>query len=263
MIVKKFGLQVVIALTLFSETSMASLAIDGNQLEKKKSSEDSNRFSNKRKRGESESQSDLAPPLKKQKLFHELPKKLVEKLKTEYKSDAKKLDEKVAEKFIRDLANDAFEVVDIPNIDSENVKKGFDLLLKSRFWLEKIAKFTIGSNFRNLSKEEREKVVNDYLPRDLYKQFLSKFSEYKTSKFNVTRSRKKSNSQVEVESVLNAKKAMKIVWTVCLTEEGGVKVYDATYEGISGRKTLKSVYSDRMKRKEKEEKSLLEKLWGV
>ena len=185
----------------------------------------------------------------------------------DYVPETKELSNKEAEKFVENLANDAFNVVRTKNISSEDVKKEFDSLLKSWFWLGRIAKFTIGTSFKNLNKEEQEKVINDYLPKDLYKQFLSKFSDYKTSEFKVTGSRKKSSTQVEVNSVLKAEKAMKIVWTVRLTQEGSVKVYDATYEGISCCKTLKSVYENRMgKRSNKDRKGLqgkelFEKLW--
>ncbi len=157
---------------------------------------------------------------------------LVEKLKTERKTEAQKLDKKDAEDFVRKLGEDAFEIIRTKDVNSAEVRKGFEFLLKSRFGLMSIAGFALGPSFRNLSKEEKQRVAEGYLLKDLYDQFLSKFADYKTSTFTVTGSKEKSLRHIEVESVLTAKQTQKIVWSVYLSK-GSVKVYDVIIDEVS------------------------------
>lgn len=176
-----------------------------------------------------------------------ISKDLVAKLEKGCVSDAKELDGKVAEDFIRKLGEEAFEVIRTERLDSTEVKRGFDLLLKSRFGLTSIAGFAMGPSFKELNKEEKEKIANGCLLKDLYNQFLSKFTDYKRSTFTVTGSKKKSYRHVEVESVLTAKQAQKIIWSVYLSK-GSIKVYDVLLDGVSASNILRSVYAERMKK---------------
>lgn len=251
---KKLGLQVIIASILFCETSMASLVINDNRSDKITEKQDgsyknSEQSSAKRKRSaDYDSQKNLVPDAKKQKLFHKLSEESVQRLKKEYKTDAKKLDKKEAEDFVRELGNNAFEVVRTKDIDPAEVKAGFDLLLKSRFGLMSVAGFAIGPSFKSLNQEEKEKIANDYLPKDLYNQFLSKFDSYKTSKFTIIGSKVKSYKHVEVESRLTAEKDIKIIWSVYLSK-GSIRVYDVISDGVSASNILRLIYAERMKTK--------------
>lgn len=230
---KKFCIQIMISLVFFCEMSDAK---ETSTLEEKIISEKalSNKFAKKE-------------PIK-DFIFKKLSTELVAKLKTEYRTESKKLTRKEAENFIRELGNNAFEVVRTKDIDSKEVKAGFDLLLKSRFGLMSVAGFTIGPSFKSLNQEEKEKVANDYLPKDLYNQFLSKFDSYKTSEFTVTGSKVKSYRHVEVESQLTAEKDMKIVWSVYLSK-GSIRVYDVISDGVSASNILRSIYEEQMKKK--------------
>lgn len=111
-----------------------------------------------------------------------------------------------------------------------------------------IAGFAIGPSFKSLNQEEKAKIANDYLPKDLYNQFLSKFDSYKTSKFTVTGSKVKSYRHVEVESQLTADKNIKIVWSVYLSK-GSIRVYDVVSGGVSASNILRSIYTERMQTK--------------
>lgn len=227
---RKLELQIIIASILFCEASVARLATNDSQSYKV-----------------TEKQTKTSKNLE-QKLFQRLSRELVEKLKKEYKTDTKKLDKKEAENFIRELGSNAFEVVRTKHIDLNEVKAGFDLLLKSRFGLMSIAGFAIGPSFKSLNQEEKAKIANDYLPKDLYNQFLSKFDSYKTSKFTVTGSKVKSYRHVEVESQLTADKNIKIVWSVYLSK-GSIRVYDVVSGGVSASNILRSIYTERMQTK--------------
>lgn len=180
--------------------------------------------------------------------LRKLPDDLVTQLEKECAPDTKELDKKYAEDFIQKLGEEALKIVHIKDIEPPEVQRGFELLLKSRFGLTSIAGFAIGPSFKELSKEEKEKVAKGCLLKDLYNQFLSKFANYKASTFTITRSKKKSYRHIEVESKLETNQEIKvIVWSVYLSK-GTVKVYDVLLDGVSASNILKSVYADRMKK---------------
>jgi len=177
-----------------------------------------------------------------------LPDDLVVQLEKECTPDTKELDKKYAEDFIQKLGEEALKIVHIKDIEPPEAQRGFELLLKSRFGLTSIAGFAIGPSFKELSKEEKEKVANGRLLKDLYNQFLSKFANYKASTFKVTGSKKKSSRHVEVESKLvTNQEAKTIVWSIYLSK-GSVRVYDVLLDGVSASNILRSVYTERMQK---------------
>ncbi len=182
---------------------------------------------------------------------HESPRllsDLITQLEREYAPNTKELNKKYAEDFIQKLGEEAFKIVHIKDIESPEVQKGFEFLLKSRFGLTSIAGFAIGPAFKELSKGEKEKIVEGCLLKDLYNQFLSKFANYKASTFTVIGSKKKSYRHVEVESKLVTNQETKvIVWSVYLSK-GSVRVYDVLFDGVSASNILRSVYAERMRK---------------
>ena len=81
----------------------------------------------------------------------------------------------------------------------------------------------------------------------LVKMYSSRFSEYKSAKFVVTGSRKKSAKQILVNSKITVpnKEDIPVVWSVFLSE-GSMKVYDVIISDVSVSKIQQSEFSGKI-----------------
>lgn len=141
--------------------------------------------------------------------------------------------QKEEEKFIQNLGDEAINVINRSGITTKEVQSKFHDLLSKNFAVESIARYSLGKNFRVLSKSEKK----DFLKCSknmLIRMYSSRFSEYKYSKFVVTGSRKKSAKQILVTSkiIVPNKEDISVVWSVFLSK-GSMKVYDVIISDVS------------------------------
>lgn len=253
---KKFGLKIIISLALFCEAGVARDsseaktgriqefkeetvhkkaaddklrdkvgAEDAAEFEKGKLSEGDVQSSRKRKRSEDESQDELKPALKKKKLSKE------------------------EENFIQNLGNAAVGIINKKGITEKGVQQEFRSLLKDNFALESIARYSLGKNFRTLSKTEKEDFLQCF-ENMLVKFYSSRFSEYKSAKLVVTGSRQKSSKQILVDSkvVMPNKEDISVVWSVYVSK-GVLKVYDAIISDVSISNIQRSEFMEKISEK--------------
>jgi phospholipid transport system substrate-binding protein len=141
--------------------------------------------------------------------------------------------QKEEEKFIQNLGDEAIEVISKPGITTKEVQSKFHDLLSKNFAVESIARYSLGKNFRVLSESEKKDFLKCF-KNMLIRMYSSRFSEYKSSKFVVTGSRKKSAKQILVTSKITVpnKEDIPVVWSVFLSK-GSVKVYDVVISDVS------------------------------
>jgi len=141
--------------------------------------------------------------------------------------------QKQEEKFIQDLGDAAIGVINKSGITTKEVQNEFFGFLSKDFAIDNIARYSLGKNFRALSESEKEDFLKSF-KNMLVKVYSSRFSEYKSSKFIVTGSRKKSDKQILVNSkiIVPNKEDIPVVWSVFLSK-GSLKVYDVIISDVS------------------------------
>ena len=154
--------------------------------------------------------------------------------------------QKEEENFVQKLGNTAIGVINKSGITRKEVQSEFFDILNKNFAIESIARYSLGKNFRALSESEKKDFLKSFKTM-LVKMYSSRFSEYKSAKFVVTGSRKKSAKQILVNSKITVpnKEDIPVVWSVFLSE-GSMKVYDVIISDVSVSKIQQSEFSGKI-----------------
>lgn len=153
-----------------------------------------------------------------------------------------------AEAFVSNLTNKGIAFLSDKAASPAQQKEEFRKLLNSNFDMNTIARFSLGSNWKQASKEQRSEYM-DLFNKMIVNVYSQRFSEYEGQEIKVVGSRAQNERDVLVNSVLKQESGpdVKVDWRV-RQRNGSFRVVDVIVEGVSMALTQRSDFSSVIQR---------------
>ncbi len=153
-----------------------------------------------------------------------------------------------AEGFITDLTSEGIGFLADDGMSDADRKAGFKKLLNNNFDMNTIARFSLGSNWRNASKAQQDEYLGLFKAM-IVNVYSERFNNYSGQKLSVTGSRAEGGSDILVHSLMTQASGpkVKIDWRV-RDRSGKFQVVDVIVEGVSMAMTQRSDFSSVIQR---------------
>lgn len=135
--------------------------------------------------------------------------------------------------FINGLGQKALSSLTAPELDTAEREKRVRGLLRSYFDVNTIARFTLGTNWRNATDAEKSEYIKLF-ENMIVTTYAQRFSEYSGQEMKVIKATKASDRDTVVASQIVQKDgpAIAVDWRVRNTN-GNMKIIDVSVEGVS------------------------------
>lgn len=148
-----------------------------------------------------------------------------------------------ATSFVEGLGQKALSSLTTPDLDKAEREKRVRGLLRTYFDVNTIARFTLGTNWRNASDAEKSEYIKLF-ENMIVTTYAQRFSEYSGQEFKVIKSTKASERDTVVQSQIVQKDGPPVAvdWRVRNTN-GNLKIIDVIVEGVSMSVTQRSDFA--------------------
>jgi phospholipid transport system substrate-binding protein len=135
--------------------------------------------------------------------------------------------------FINGLGQKALSSLTAPELDTAEREKRVRGLLRSYFDVNTIARFTLGTNWRNATDAEKSEYIKLF-ENMIVTTYAQRFSEYSGQEMKVIKATKASDRDTVVATQIVQKDgpAIAVDWRVRNTN-GNMKIIDVSVEGVS------------------------------
>ena len=153
-----------------------------------------------------------------------------------------------AEAFVSNLTNQGIGFLSDSAASPAQQKESFRKLLNSNFDMNTIARFSLGSNWKQASKAQRSEYMKLF-NKMIVNVYSQRFSEYEGQEIQVVGSRSQNERDVLVNSILKQTSGpdVKVDWRV-RQRNGKFRVVDIIVEGVSMALTQRSDFSSVIQR---------------
>ncbi len=154
-----------------------------------------------------------------------------------------------AKTFVTKLADDGVSFLEDDSLSQDDRKKEFKKLLTKNFDMKTIARFALGKNWKQASKDEQKEYMTLF-ENMIINVYSRRFSEYDGQRLDIVSARDTGNSDAIVSSVIVPTSGPKISveWRVRKKKDGSMKVIDLIVEGVSMSLTQRSDFSSVIQR---------------
>ncbi len=145
--------------------------------------------------------------------------------------------------FVEGLGQKALSSLTAPELDTAEREKRVRGLLRSYFDVNTIARFTLGTNWRNATEAEKSEYIKLF-ENMIVTTYAQRFSEYSGQEMKVGKAVKQSDRDTVVMSQILQKDGptISVDWRVRNTN-GSMKIIDVIVEGVSMSVTQRSDFA--------------------
>ncbi len=170
-------------------------------------------------------------------------------------------EEDSAVSFIKELGDQAIEVISNKEMDESGKKERFSSILESYFDIKSIGRFAMGHHWRKATDEQKGEYFKLFKSM-IVSVYTERFSDYTNERLEVLKAEKVNRKDMIVASQIvfgddGARPPLKLDWRVRKRDEG-LKVIDLSVEGVSMSVTQRSDFSSIIQRKGEVEALLAE-----
>lgn len=151
--------------------------------------------------------------------------------------------------FIEDLATKGISFLEDNSLNQDQRRKEFRNVLKNNFDMKTIARFALGTYWRQATKAEKKEYLALF-ENTVVNVYSRRFSEYNGQEFEVASARPQGKRDTIVTSyiVQNGGQKISIDWRLRQKKDGSLKIIDIMVEGVSMSVTQRSDFSSVIQR---------------